>query len=534
MDKAGTSPEKSAWQSRWPSALALLGLGLGVLTERLFFGRPLGVSYPIWLTVCCLALLAWSLYERREPSKWALILLLPTVATAALVPLRVEPLTTFLSVSVSLGLLAVLVRLFRSGRFFDWGWLDILVAEVWVPLEAWARPWPTLSVAQSKLASGDRGRKRFLAITRGLLLALPVIAVFTILLSAADFVFGDWVEEALAWLNIEKLIEVFFRSVFALLSAVFLLGGLVVALRRSEDDPLVREGSPLLPRFLGLTEALIILGGVDALFLFFVAIQFHYFFGGETNISAAGYTYAEYARNGFGELVFAGFLSLGLILALASWVKQDGTGSRRAFNGFSLGLVAMNGVMLLSAFQRLQLYERAFGFTRLRTYTHVAIFWLGILFVAFVGLLLGRRLRAFAPTSVLVAVGFSLTLGLLNVDAFIVRRNFEHLEQIGELDAYYLTTLSEDAVPEIVRHLDRVPDEERARVLAGLSCRSSQLERRVDRGWPSFRLPLTQAWNALSSISNTLAQYPILEEGDYFGSIKTGEDEYHYCSYYYF
>jgi hypothetical protein len=463
------------------------------------------------------------------------VLLLPTVVTAALLPLRVEPLTSFLSVSVSLGLLAILVRLFRTGRFLQWGWLDLLMAQVWVPIEAWIRPWPTLAVAQSKLAGADEGRTRLLAITRGLLLALPVMAVFTILLSAADFIFEDWIEKALAWLNIEKLIEIFFRGVFALLSALFLLGAIVAALRRKQDGSLVKDGEPLLPRFLGMTETLIILGGVNLLFLLFVGIQFHYFFGGETNISAAGYTYAEYARNGFGELVFAAFLSLGLILVLAGWVKGGAARSRHAFNGFSLGLVALNGVMLVSAFERLQLYERAFGFTRLRTYTHVAIFWLGFMFLAFAGLLLVRRLRAFAPLSVAAAVGFSLTLATLNVDEFIVHRNFEHLEEIGKLDAYYLTTLSEDAVPELVRRLDQVPEDEEARLLAGLSCRSHQLEQRLEnRGWPSFRLPLRQAQKALNTISATLAQYPIIEEGDYFGSIKLGEDEYHYCSYYNF
>ena len=38
---------------------------------------------------------------------------------------------------------------------------------------------------------------------------------------------------------------------------------------------------------------------VNLLFLVFVWIQFVYLFGGQANISAEGYTYAEYARRGF-------------------------------------------------------------------------------------------------------------------------------------------------------------------------------------------------------------------------------------------
>jgi hypothetical protein len=44
-----------------------------------------------------------------------------------------------------------------------------------------------------------------------------------------------------------------------------------------------------------------VLSSVVVLFSAFVIIQFQYFFGGAANISIEGYTYAEYARRGFGE-----------------------------------------------------------------------------------------------------------------------------------------------------------------------------------------------------------------------------------------
>ena len=134
-----------------------------------------------------------------------------------------------------------------------------------------------------------------------------------------------------------------------------------------------------MPPFLGFTEATVVLGAVNLLFISFVFIQFQYFFGGQTNISVEGYTYAEYARKGFGELVAVAFFSLLLFLRLSAVVKRENVIQRWTLSGLGLLLVALVGVMLYSAFQRLVLYEAAYGFTRLRAYTHVFMIWLGVL-----------------------------------------------------------------------------------------------------------------------------------------------------------
>ncbi|NIL99141.1 MAG: DUF4173 domain-containing protein, partial [Planctomycetales bacterium] len=141
----------------------------------------------------------------------------------------------------------------------------------------------------------------------------------------------------------------------------------IAALRDPLKRKLIGVERALVAPFLGFTESAIVLGAVDLLFAAFVAIQFHYLFGGAANINAAGYTYSEYARRGFGELVATAFLTLGMIMVLGNWSRREGRRMRRWFNALSGILVGLVSVMLVSAFQRLLLYERAFGFTRLRT-----------------------------------------------------------------------------------------------------------------------------------------------------------------------
>ncbi len=139
---------------------------------------------------------------------------------------------------------------------------------------------------------------------------------FLVLLSSADLVFGDYVKQALAWLDLTRFFDYLGRLTVILLVGLFSLGALVVALRRSDGYRLIGQDKPLLAPFLGFTEAAVVLAAVDVLFALFVAVQLRYFFGGEANITAAGYTYATYARRGFAELVFLALLTLGMILAL--------------------------------------------------------------------------------------------------------------------------------------------------------------------------------------------------------------------------
>ena len=67
-----------------------------------------------------------------------------------------------------------------------------------------------------------------------------------------------------------------------------------------------------------------------------------------------------------------------LTLAVIALARRDGLALR-----ILLGLLcALTLVVLASALKRLELYEEAFGFTRLRLLAHAAILWLAALFAA--------------------------------------------------------------------------------------------------------------------------------------------------------
>ena len=418
--------------------------------DLLFWKNPLGINLPIFVISVLLGGLVMAFSEEVRPARQSLLLILPILFFSVMVASRLEPLTTFLNIAFTLFLLAVLAASFVGGRWPWYGIPDYIVRLVLLSVDSFISlpiAWINQPEEEKSIAVGGSNWKPLLALLRGIVLALPVLIFFNVLLSSADPVFEQAVRKFLELFNLEDLAEYLFRGIYIVFVAYILAGVYLFAFYKSKVEKLVGEENNLVITFLGFTEASVVLGSVNAMFAVFVAIQFRYFFGGQANISNAGYTFAEYARRGFGELVAVALFSLILFLGLNAITKRRSGAQRSWFSGLSLVLVALVGVMLISAFQRLYLYEQAFGFTRLRTYSHVFMVWLGMLLLAVALLELLRRSRLIVLVILLASLGYAVTLNILNVDGFIARQNILRARQGQRLDIPYLASLSTDAVP---------------------------------------------------------------------------------------
>ncbi|MFZ5821804.1 MAG: DUF4153 domain-containing protein [Chloroflexota bacterium] len=515
-------------------------VALGWAFDFLFWRQTPGVNFALYILLCLATgfLLLRSDGHRPARSVWWL---LPLIALfAAMVFLRQEPMTVFLAVVMSMFLMGVTAVSFLGGRWPAYGLLDYLGKFLQLAGSMVSRPLGfNAEVKQGQAEAGPggeagagRGASQAWPVVRGLLIALPIVAVFASLLASADLVFSQRLEEFIELFNLEKLPEYIFRLVYILIGAYLLAGVFLHAAARSQDEKLVGEDKPAVPPFLGFTEAVIVLGSVALLFATFVVVQFQYFFGGQANIHIEGYTYSEYARRGFGELVTVALFSLLLILGASGVTRRETETQRRVFSGLGIGIVALVLVMLVSAFQRLVLYETAYGFSRLRTYTHVFIIWLALLLVSTVVLEILRRERAFALAAVLASLGFAASLGAMNVDAFIVRQNVNRTLAGEAFDAAYLMNLSDDAVPALAAAYQTkpLPASVKEGVGAALACYNADRRSQDDDpvSWRSFHLARWNADRLLESLRTDLRQYKI--EGDTWSrQILSPSGQIYYC-----
>jgi hypothetical protein len=505
---------------RYPNALLLIALALGVCADLLFYDRAPGLSLPLFVGLGLAALWGLGFAERRPPTRTSLLLGAAALLFALLSVLRAAPALVALNICAALSLLLLVTVSHRGLGFWHLpGWrvaTDTLLAMGEIGL----RPLP-LALHQASQLPANVGQVRvLLPIGRGLLLALPVLFVFTGLLMAADSIFASYVSQ-IASLSLPFSVDTFI--VHGLVITIFAwacAGGMLTALRERHYEKLpvegetqqLQQGSAL--RFLGWGEAMTVLVAVDLLFGGFMLVQGAYFFGGFDGLARSGLTYAEYARRGFFELLTVACLALGLLWMLSVVARRTAPLQLRLFNLANGVMVVLVLGMLVSATQRMWLYEQAYGFTRLRIYTHSFMLWLALVLVLFLVALYLARPKLFSYGSYATALVYLAMLTIANPDGIIVQANIaRHLadpqavitfddeprsyEKRVDLD--YLSKLSSDAVPALVAALPQLDSANRQWLEGALEQQRQRLaEVAQEDGWPSFHFARAQALALLS------------------------------------
>ncbi len=353
------------------------------------------------------------------------------------------------------------------------------------------RSWGT-GGAEDPGGTARRPGRMIPAVLRGALIALPVLGVFGGLFMAADPEFSHRVTGLLGAVALEELFE---RIAFAGILA-WLAFGYLAAVRLGSG---VRGWIPAGTRTptLGIGEVGTVLLLLNLLFLAFALLQLPALLGGAALVhTTPGLTYAGHAREGFGQLLAAAALVLPLLLSAEALLGLGSRRDLRIFRGLAALLLVLLGIVIASAFQRVYLYQAAYGLTEARFYGAAFLGWITLL-CGWLGatVLAGRREHFAAPALV---SGYLLLafLALVNPDARIAQANLARLEVdpgsrgAVPFDAAYLSDLSADAVPVLVGALlngapDLVPLEARCTLAEALERRWGPIAT-VD--WRSSRL----------------------------------------------
>ena len=336
---------------------------------------------------------------------------------------------------------------------------------------------------------------RFSAVPRtglllGIGLAVPVAGIAIALLSCADGVFGDLLAEGLTSLGRTDG-SLVYRLVFTLLLTLMLFS-LLFGLLQPPREVKPAEGRHAPP--LMFAVVLVVLGLIYALFVY---IQFRYLFGGTETARMAG-GYAQYARNGFFELVAVALLNLTLIFSALTLCPES-----RTVRILCAVTAVLTGLLDYSAFFRMRLYTEAFGLSVLRIVT----LWGMVMILLALVLSLVKAARPHVRISVLLLIvltGTWVGLNYLNVSRVTAQ---DHVRRYNEgkmesLDIAYLSQ-SPDAYPA----LEAIADAQ-ARHLAQDACLARLSARQP--GWYDSSL----SWRSLRHL---LSLRPELH-GDFSGA----------------
>ncbi len=281
------------------------------------------------------------------------------------------------------------------------------------------------------------------AILRGVAVAVPVVAVLGALLASSDALFRSIFEFSI---NMPLIGEhVWFLIVGGVISAG-MAGHACWGENRDRVTP---------PELIGPTELVIALGGIVGVYSVFVITQVVAITAGAGYVRRnTGLTYAEYARQGFFQLLAAAALTLAVLLLLDRYSDTAGRGQRWV-GPLQQTTVVLTLSVVAVAIRRLFLYESEFGLTMLRFSTIVFAGWIGIVFVL-CGLKLANRLGPDFTNSVMVSAFLVLmTVNVANPESLVASRNIDRFGGTGQLDVeYLLESLGDDALPTILSNAE--------------------------------------------------------------------------------
>ena len=319
------------------------------------------------------------------------------------------------------------------------------------------------------------------AVVRTVVLSTVGVVVFGALFASGDAIFATWVSAVVP--------DVRGSLVLRLFVAVAVAGIVLAAAYLALNPPNVERSvvrRPAQHRFEWLAPVLL----VDVVFVLFLAAQAAAFFGGHDYVRrVTGLTYAGYVHQGFAQLTIATALTLLVVWAAAR--KAGAEASDRRWLRGSLGvLCVLTLVVVASALHRMDLYQDAYGFTRLRLLVDLFEAWLGLVVVAVLVAGVGVRGGWLPRFALLSAASLLLGLAVANPDAWIARHNLERYQATGKVDLYYLMQLSADATPSLAE----MSKQDAACVLNGAA------EDLRAGGWQSWNLGRSRAEEALAKL----------------------------------
>jgi len=485
----------------------LLTVAFHFLIAERWFGLGLAVA-AILLVV---GIHVIDVLAAKPNNTWAYIFLAPLLAAAAAECMYTSPVVRVLSLPIMAVSAALFAYWFTAPRVGFWE------APVLWPASAVSETvWPFRGV--SGMTAGLTKTEKLRKILLGLIIAAPVVVVIVALFSGADAVFGKAVSGIFdfqnAAINIYRVIRDVFVGVF-LIASGWTIYTRVSDGRKAKVSANANAGDKtIIATFLAV---------LNVLFLVFIAFQAAAFFGGQKFVEAQGITYADYARNGFFQLLAVSGIVFVIMVAVYRWTHLREWASRI----LGIALIVETGIIIVSAVRRLALYIDTYGLTLSRYWAMAVI----IIIAAVLATLLIGALAKIKYETVIRSVFIGLLvifpfLLLVNVESYIVKFNFNRYVngQTDQFDVPYLSELGSDAVPALAATFEinwpassKIGPLAESRLFGALNQKSESLQKLIAGDWRDVVVSDYRALAALSSLKN-ISQNSLVP-GKYAGDI---------------
>lgn len=425
----------------YPRHTLLVVAGLVIAHQVLLFETYFGIGWGIFAALASVALLVVTKPAQRTPLIWSM-----TAATVVAALGSTYWANGFIQ-SINVAFVAVvgfLLLFFKTFEKINWNGIWLLKYGLLMIPESIGHLFRVVQNSTSNAVGAKKPMFSVMGIIKTVALTLVVLAIFIGLLSQADPVFAQIIEDI--WDT--AIARVLTGMLVAFLTVVFAS----MALKTKENEEFKFTFFSFWDVFMPVLAAGLLFG----LFLF---IQYRYLFGGSQDLTTFNMTYSEYVRKGFIELMWASFF--GSLLTYFVYMKKQVLTidwERHALQVVNVLFTAELVLLVASAFKRNLLYVETFGLTRVRIIGNYFLVWLVGTALLLLAMTLWSKMRErhFLTGVWVLSALVVLALNLTNIDNMI----FVSTPKLDATkDFYYLANLSEDVAAKWVPMVDEIEEQ---------------------------------------------------------------------------
>lgn len=423
----------------------LLGaLFLAIWNSVLFYGKSLGISVILFI----FPLLGLALYELHIHGK-----IKNRFGLLFIIPILLLSLTYFLFNSlffrifnlIVISLLFILLYLYTIKPSFNiWVMLSDVFSIVFEPIDCIVDVFEDIEGKVCKALKFGDGVSKFF---KSFIVVVPVVGLVLLLLASADMVFGSMFETVLNFIesmaDVEVAQEVLGRLILIILVFVYLSASIYFLVRKYSYVQYDTENLNVKANCYTIKLLLTVL---NIVYVLFDIIQIRSLMLHQVSMDIS---YAEYARQGFFQLMFVSVINLGIILFAKITVREGDARDIHYIKLASTLMVLLTLVIIGSSFFRMYMYESEYGYTLLRLLVYVALFTESVLLVPTVIYIFNSNFNILKYYMVICIVVYTF-LNYVNVDFIIARRNVERFYEVEKIDLDYLKNDGTDNIEVLV------------------------------------------------------------------------------------
>ena len=418
-------------------SIYICGILLSILQSILFWERKPGISVMLFVISFLIGLIYLICKHKKVENKKVFILAIPIILLSATYFIYHN--TLFETINIFVIVILTIIMCIYATR------LHVKIQEFLVKgIELLAGTFESISDVIDSLKSKfkkkeDMENKKFTKLKQGLksfVYTIPVVLVVFILLMSADSVFANMfkgVFEEFQNIFMAENFVMFCLRICVIIIFFFIFSGFFVNILKKGTMFNSESEEKIIEIHIEKMTINMILTILNIFYFIFSIIQFTNLF---SKIDTSDFNYATYARQGFFQLMFISLINI-IMIILAKVNKEN---INNYTKGMAIFTLLFTIIILLSAFFRMNLYEKAYGYTYLRLFVYYILATEFILILPIGLWILDKKIDILKWTIGIITVMYVI-LNFSNVESTIAKRNvdryFENQEE-NEIDLEYL------------------------------------------------------------------------------------------------